>query len=175
MADVSVELHALEEELLSFIEEIVKEFKLSVCVMSFPPFDVKEIDISDLRKATSDTKTDRVALTISPPSLPWTTFLKFLDHNPGTMTIDLGRLTEQGLKESWLTARTSNPAVLDTWRRVARKLRSRTKAGAIAINPETGASSKVRTHRFTKGALNLHEQGVAMLSLTNSAVFRPVD
>lgn len=177
MADMSVELHALKEELISFVECVAPEFRLFVSVIRFPPFEIEMIDISDLRKATADPRASRLALTTSQLALPEEMpprplQTRFWEHNPNRMIIHLGKITNRGLQESRLTARTYDPLILDTWRQIVLKLRSQTKTGAFAVNPETGVSSKLKTHRFTKGALELQEQGVAMLPLVGNAIVR---
>lgn len=177
MADVSVEFHALESELFSFLDEIVKEFGLFALAIRYPPFEIAPVKTDFLRDIVFDVTVRELALTLSFPSLPPNNShrplqIVFLESNPDALALHLGRLTDHGLRESWLSARTSDPVSLNTWRQVARRLRLRTKAGAVAINPKTGASSRLRAHRFTEGAMRLQEQGVVMLPLAGSSVVR---
>jgi len=92
-----------------------------------------------------------------------------LDQNPGALSLDLGRRTDVGLEESWLTSRTDNPTLLASWRKFLKQVRSLTRAGAIALNPQTGAISRLKDHRYSVGAKLLESQGVPMLPAAGTA------
>ncbi|HEX5745451.1 MAG TPA: hypothetical protein VFZ09_04350 [Archangium sp.] len=175
MTDISIQLHALPEELLPIMSECARDFSLHVTALRFKPFTATAIDADVLHEPMLDGGVRRIAFTITKPSLPAETLNGFLDRNPDALLLDLGRLKENGLGESWLTARTSNTVALEIWKRVAQKFRSATKAGAIAIDPRTGATSKLKAHRYSEGARALQSKGVVMLPVAGSSIIKLPD
>lgn len=170
MADISIQFHAALKELISFTSECVREFGLHVTAIRFHPFETVVVEPARLGEIIADSSIRRLALTLSLPVIGAKTLNRFLDQNPNAMLLDLGRLSDAGLKESWLTARTSEADALRAWKQIAGKLKETTRAGAVAVNPQTGASSKLKTHRCTAGARALQGQGVKMLPAAGTSV-----
>ncbi|HSP79830.1 MAG TPA: hypothetical protein VLQ93_14960 [Myxococcaceae bacterium] len=172
MTGISIQFHALPEETLPLMQEYVRQSGLHITAMKFPPPEGRLIGVDDLHEGLLEGGVRRIAFTLEPPVLTEETSNRFFDHNPDALILDPGRLTEKGLEESWLSARTSNEAALKVWKRVARKLRGITKAGAIAINPDTGATAHIRIYRSTAGARDLQAKGVVMRSLGGGSIIQ---
>jgi len=75
-------------------------------------------------------------------------------------------LSPDGLRESWLSARTANTTAIATWKKIAKRLKSMTVQGATAINPDTKTTGPAKGHRFSEGARTLEAAGVPMLTIT---------
>lgn len=92
-----------------------------------------------------------------------------LRRHPGALLLQIGRETERGLRESWLTCKEASGEDYARWRHVANSLRKITMAGAIARNPRSGATGQMRNHRHTEGARRLASQGLAILPVAGDA------
>jgi hypothetical protein len=172
MADILIQFHALPEELVALAQACIRDLALHGVAMRYFPFAAAEISNQQLPALFAEGAWRRLALTTTPPSLPAASALKFEDQNPDCLIIDIGRRTSRGLEESSISARTSDERAFGAWRQVAKRLKAITQAGAVAVNPDTGATAKVRNHRFTKGAKALENEGVAILPLAGGCVLR---
>ena len=167
MPDISIQFHALPEELLSFLRQIVSEFNLHVVALRFRPFSASEIPVGQFDHLFSDQSTSkRFHFSQDKPVLSVADELEFSDKNPDSLRLDVGSRGEEGLRESWLSARTENATALATWKKIAKQLKGMTVQGATAVNPNTGASGSVKGHRFTEGAKRLEAIGFPLLSIT---------
>ncbi len=167
MADISIQFHALPEELLSFVRGFVADFGLSVVALRYRPFDAHEPSESRLNDCFSvESLHKRLHFALGKFTLPAANELDFGDKNPGSLRLDVGTLCEGGLAESWLSSRTEDPESIAVWKKIAKRLRSLTEQGATAVNLKTGAMGPAKGHRFTDGAKRLEATGVPMLTIT---------
>ncbi|NLS93288.1 MAG: hypothetical protein GXX96_14120 [Planctomycetaceae bacterium] len=135
-----------------------------IVAMRYSPFEALEIDNTQLARVFQEEASfRRLALTLAKPTMPVSGGLDFADKNPDHLRIEIGRLTENGLEQSWLTARTEDLQALSLWKRIANRLRKRTRSGVMAVNRETGVSVPMRSFRYSPGAKALEVDGVAML------------
>jgi hypothetical protein len=169
MTDISLQFHALPEEVLPPFRRFVEDAHGHVVAIRFNPFEASLAEPAELEQLFADSSIRRLAVTLRPPDLSANGMNQFLDHNPGALLLEIGRSTPDGLRESWLTARTDDADTLSKWRGLLKKLRSLTKAGAMAVNPETGARAKMRSHRFTAGAKALERNGTPILPAAGGA------
>lgn len=172
MADISLQFHCLPDELILSVSSFVNEVRAHTVAIRFQPFEAVLIAASDLSRALQAPDVRRIVFTADSPVLGATAMNAFLDQNPGALLLDLGRQTDAGLKESWLASRTDNPVLLASWRKLVKQVRSLTRAGAIAVNPQTGATSRLKDHRYSAGAKLLESQGIAMLPAAGTARLR---
>jgi hypothetical protein len=86
--------------------------------------------------------------------------------------LDIGRKVDAGLQESGLSARTSDNATLGVWRKLSRQIVASTRTGVIAVNPQSGATAPLRSHRFSNGAKTLERAGVPILPVAGTARLR---
>lgn len=164
MADISIQFYALPEELQTLATEAVADFNLHVVAMRYPPFEAAEIGHEQLKRVfTESSSFHEIAFTLTPPALPANGRMEFIDKNPDQLSLQIGRQTKHGLEESCLSARTADSVALAAWRKIANRLKNRTKQGVTAINRESGVSASYKSIRYTQGAEALENAGVAMV------------
>lgn len=167
MADISIQFHALPEELREFVKQCVSDFGLHVVAIRYRPFEAVELAGDRLNEVFLDSSTHRrLHCTLGKPTLPVADELVFGDKNPDALRLDIGERTKKELRESWLSARTENTAALAVWKKIAKRLKGLTEKGALAVQPKTGATGSARGHRYTPGAKALEASGVPMLTIT---------
>lgn len=171
MSDISIQFHALPEELIPLLEQWVADYALHVVALQSKPFIAFETQQGALREVF-DSGVVRLAFTLVAPDLSAKTSNEFADKNTNKMLVEVGRLSSSGLGESWLTSRATDKAASSTWQKIARKLRAVTKQGVRAINPKTGESALLKHHRYTGGAKALDEQGVVILPAAGTSVLK---
>ncbi len=164
MPDISIQFYALSTELIPLVEDVVREFDLSVTTIRFRPFGAVAVEhnaIETLFKELSPRQ--RVAFTLGAANLPVENELDFAKKNPDYLRLDVGQQGHDGLEQSWLSARTENAVAISTWRKIAKRIETITEKGVTAINRDTGAIGVMRSFRYTTGAKDLEDHGVHML------------
>ena len=173
MADISIQFHALPEELQLFVKECVVEFNLHVVAMRFFPFGAIVVRIDDLDTVFSASSPyEELALTVGKPSLPVKSNTDFYDKNPDLLRVDIRRAGQKGLEQTRIAARTNNPGSLVIWKKIAKRLKAMTQTGVLAVNPETGASVAAPSFRFTSGAKELAATGIPMLPIAGGCLLK---
>jgi hypothetical protein len=167
MADISIQFHALPEELRDFVKECVTDFGLHILGIRFPPYQAVELAPRQLDAAFADSSPyDELAFTLRRPALPRESSMDAADANPDALWLAIGKRTETELRESHLSARTDNDVVLAVWKKIAKRLKGMTEKGAVAMQPKTGLTAPARWHRYTSAAKELEARGVRMLTIT---------
>ncbi len=173
MADISLQFHAVPEELLSLIKQCVNELQIHVVGFRFFPFDAAEISASELDSAIAEfSPIEQIAFTLRKPKLPATGQTDFLEKNPNSLLLSIERVDREGLRQSGLSARTDDPKSLAIWKSIATRVKNITKVGAVVINPDTGDSGYERTFRYTAGAEALQKSGVVILPLAGDCIIK---
>ena len=177
MADISIQFHALPEELLLFVRECMEEFGLHLVAMRFFPFEAVEVGPERLDEIFSgDSLFRELGFTTDPPVLPATSNLDFADRNPDKLRLNIQRVTADGLRQTGLTCRTEDKSCLKVWRKIARRLVARTAGGVVTTNPDSGISDEpCKSFRYTPGAKELADRGVVMLPSAGGCTMRFVD
>jgi hypothetical protein len=166
MTDISIQFHAVPEELLALVKAAVPDFGLHVVAMRFFPFAAIEADLDRLEGVFAEgSPCHQLGFTIEEPVLPQTGAMDFLDKNPGALRLNVERKGKEGLRQSLLSARTDHSATLAIWKKIAKRLKNITQAGVIVTNPDTGAFVRDRNFRYSAGALTLASSGVIMLPI----------
>jgi len=169
MADISIQFHAVPDEILALLQPFVVEQRLHVIALRFPPFRAAP---AELAESVRDSTVRSLALAIDTPDATATTSGGFRAANPDMLTVQIGRHTQAGLGESWLAARTNDWKALAQWQALAKALKATTFTGVLAVNAKTGATAPARSHRFTAGARALAAEGVIMLASAGSVTYR---
>jgi hypothetical protein len=173
MADISIQCHALPEELLPFVKQCVADYSLHVVAMRFFPFEAIEVDRDRLDDIFSESSPyEELGFTLHPPALPAKSNTDFYDKNNDELRLDIQRTKKQGLRQTWLTCRTDSAEALAVWKKVAKRLKGMTQTGVIAVNPNTGASVASRSFRYTAGAKVLEQSGVPMLPAAGGCILK---
>ena len=166
MKRVSMQFHALPEELLAFTKQLMSDYPLHLTAMRYFPFEAIEVPPERIDAIFSaDSPREQLAFTVDEPVLPATGTMNFADKNPDKLRLDIQRPTAAGLRQTMLSAATDNPNALAIWKDAAKRLRAMTRAGVVAKNPDTGATGYERTFRYSEGAKALAARGVPMLPI----------
>ncbi len=170
MPDIGIQFLALPEELADFFGECVKEHDLHVVKVSFPPYHAEEVAPESLRGLFSDSSnTQAIGFTTGTPTA-MSQMRQFRDANPDGLHLEIGKRSKEGIKESFLSARTSNKGAYAIWKKIAKKLKAITSAGAIVIHPVTGVTGPAQWYRFTEGAKAAAASGTMLLSSTGHLI-----
>jgi len=173
MADLSIQFHALPAEAIQFALDVVRDFDVSPLAIRVRPFGAQPIDDpNELGLILQEGGVSRVVFCFGKPSLLALDESGFIKLNPDSLRLDIGKLTEQGLRQSWLSARTENREAMALWKKIAARLRSATNAGAMAINPATGAKCVIKDYRYTANAKIMSESGLRMLPIAGSSILK---
>lgn len=163
MSKILLQLHATPSELLKLVSQFVHDENVSVAGASFPPFRASALEPQDLEEVVTRPEIERLVLSLHPIALAQRSIADLLAANSDPLVVDIGRQTKDGLQESAISARPESEAAQAAWQRFATMVKKATKAGATAYHPQTGATSRLRAHRYTDGAKALEESGVLML------------
>lgn len=178
MRSISIQFHTTADELFEFVASVSSEFGLIITMMNLKPFYLEKVEgefnvcdfVTNLEKGGL-----RLVLNSNIPCLKSTSPNSFLDENPGSIVIDVGRLSESGLEESALSFISDEESKILIANKIASRLKKITKAGVIAVNPFNGAEAKVRSHRYTEGAKSMYNQGVKILPVAGHNFYKLSD
>ena len=173
MADISIQFHALLEEQRNFVKQCVSDYGLHVVAIMYFPYEAVEMDSPALPEVFSDASPVReVAFTLGHPNLPAKGNMEFWEKNPDVLRLQIGSKSEKGVEESHLSARTENATTFAVWKKIAKRLKSMTEKGALAVNRKTGDTGPARGHRYTAGAKALEASGVLMLDIRGVIILK---
>ena len=102
MADVLVQFHTTVEELTAFIDQVIADVPVHLTALRIRPFRVASVEAESLEATVHDPGVSQIVLTLHAPVLGRNTMNAFLGRNSGSLVIDIGRLSDQGLDESCL-------------------------------------------------------------------------
>ena len=166
MTDISIQFHAIPEELLALVRTAISDFGLHVVAMRSFPFAATEVGPDSLENVFAAGSPYReLGFTIDQPVIPVTGAMEFLDKNPGALRLTVERASKEGLRQSLLSARTDNSTMLAIWKKIAKRLKNMTQAGVTVTNPDTGAFVHDRSFRYSALAKALASSGVPMLPI----------
>jgi hypothetical protein len=169
----SVQLHALPSELAAFALEVCESNDVhAICFMRTG--EVRPFDRSTSEGLENDhANVKAIAFTVGEPVSGFGTIHQFHKLNPDALAIEFGQARPAGLEESWLWATATNAEPMALWKHVAAQLRKVTTSGAVAENVRTGATTSLRSHRLTPGAIRLDARGVPLLSVAPDVRVHP--
>lgn len=175
MKKIMIQFHATLEELVDYINAVNSEFGLFMVMMIIRPFTLKEVDGE---MSVDDLQFDgdiRVVFLNEKPNISASSQNEFYDLNPGSIGLHIGRLTDEGLKESALAFMSDDKDKASLANKFASRLKKVTRAGAKAVNPVNGAEANVRSHRYTEGAKSMYDQGVKILPVAGNSFYKLPD
>src|SRR5829696_7679776 len=119
MASLRFQFHADESELLALADEWSSESRLAVVVEQFFPSYRPVVVERGIAEAVSQLeRVDRVCLDTAPFDVSATSAHEFVTRNMGCLVMSMGQLTDEGLRESALSAGGGLPDKMDLWRRL---------------------------------------------------------
>ena len=164
MAKLSNQFYATPSEITSFVRDVMGKHRVETALIHKSPFSVERVASDERLSESSVGGADWVVFTTGAVDDSAADVRAFRLAHPGAMTLEVGRLDEGGLRESWLHAQTDDAAAMAIWGRVARDLRGRTYAGVAAVDGTSGAIGPIlRAWRCTVGARELYARGVGIL------------
>ena len=171
MSGISIQFHAVPEELKGLIVGAVAEFDLTVVSMEFSPFAVAIVERGQIEQLLLQPKGASLCFSLDRPRLNATGQIEFIQANPELLHLRIGRYEKGELHESWLTTQAADASAFAVWQKIARRLKKMTSTGGVALNPRTGMTGPALYHRFTARAKQLDQQGVVMKPIAGGVIF----
>jgi len=172
-----IQFHATPEELFEFLNCLRNEVKFSVAIIGWKPFSLKLVskyEEFDFNKLGTIGKSDfiRVVISSSESLTPADSEGRFYNQNAGSVTIDIGVYSDNSLGESALSFMSSNIDEIEFANKIISRLKKITSAGVMAVNPDTGAESIIKTHRYTQAAKMLYDSGIRIMPIAGKAYLK---
>lgn len=161
MTGVSVQFHALPTEIPNLIAGLISDDNIFVTSAAGNP--PQFVPHKSLDSFVGVEGVRALFFTIEAPRLQARSLYEFRVTNPESLVLEIGRLTDEGLEESWLSSSAENKSTLKLWRRASKSLRAGMLSGAEAVNNSNGTIAPIKWHSFTKGALEVYKEGVKIL------------
>ena len=92
----------------------------------------------------------------------------FREKNKESLIFEVGRVTPDGLAQSWIAAMTYDEKISNSWGRVISKFKRSLNSGITAINRDSGVQARVKGIYYTDGAAGLYKNGIPILPLIGS-------
>lgn len=168
MKKTSIQFHASPTEIVSFLNNLQNETAFCLVDISARPFSARALTPFPLNEQNSLSFSNgsrcRLVLSDRGGFLSARTQNEFLDRNAGCLVLDVGAYKEGKLHESALSAMSENDSDIDFAKKVISKFKKITRAGVVAVDPQTGAESRLPNHRYTLGAKIIYDKGEVILS-----------
>ena len=175
MKSVIIQFHALPEELVEFVNQVEKEFKLTVILLRIKPFSIENVtskfNVEYLKKYDCQDEIN-IILSVKDVHVDVQSQKQLLSLNKGCIVLALGRLSENQLNESRLSFISDSKEEANLVTKIVSRLKKKTIAGAIAVNPITLSEAKIRTHRFTEGARKAYLNGTKINPLAGNCFYK---
>lgn len=172
MKKITIQFHATFDEVSCYASDMATRFNLFATLVKRNPFSIHTLQKESDFFETSNESRLAIFLTQKSPNINANSFIEFRNAHSGSVNIEVGLVTPQGLKESFFSFMSEDEGEIKIASTLARELKKRTKSAPISFNIVTGAESIARTHRYTQGAKNLYDNGVSILHLASKIQFR---
>jgi hypothetical protein len=163
--DININFHATPKELVEWVQRWASPEDIHLVAMRFPPISFESVTQDGVITSLADPAVRRLSFLIRPFDGPVGSQGDFDDKYSDQLVLEIGRLSPNGLGESWLACRTANPEALQRWKRIVKDLKSETEAGVTTISRQTGNASFYKSHLYSGGAKALETEGVTILPL----------
>ena len=163
-SDVSIQLYATPQELLEFVRKLLQEQVAYASTVENKPFSMRLLDLTNINEAFRSSGNRRIYLTLNKPE-PCLSSEDVEAKVSNPLILDVGRLDQNRLHQSWLACRVFDEGVLKVWKKVAKQLKDLTDEGITATNRENGVSQYYKSFRHTEGARRLQDEGVEIIPI----------
>lgn len=163
------QFHALPAEVADVVAGVMAGFGVKCIACRFFPFTVEVIDSNRLLAMLEDRSVGRLVLTLSEPITGVASPGALYEANPGSMHLEMGRVSAEGLRESLIGFGAEHDAPRP-WVELLQRLKAKTQVGADAVSVDGSHRVHMPSHRYTAGASRLQDSGVPMLPLGGNAV-----
>lgn len=160
MPKISVQFHALPEEIIDYVKVWSKEFGLFIVIIELNPSFTVNLITDEEYKNNELCNARRICLYLKNPDLNQRSYSEFLNKNPDCLSVAIGKYSENKLEESIIGTQTQNTESLKIWKKIVKKFNANTLSGAWVINPYNKAKAFYKEHRYTESAKKLFKEGV---------------
>ncbi len=175
MTSMVVQFHATPEEILEFIKSVTLDLRLTLTLVRFKPFFLKELESREIQRLNDLSSADlgvSYLLSQQPLNLEANSKNMTLELNPGCVIVEVGKMTEFALHESCLSFVSEDHEEIGTAKKVTSRLKKITRAGVDVVNSESGATGRIRSHRYSEGARIKCKEGLKLIPLSGSNYIR---
>jgi hypothetical protein len=168
-----VVLHCLPDELLAHVERWVDTGGFFVAVIGIGnALDAVQVrTVAELRARIAQAGLPfRICLARAPLNLALSKLHHVMSQNEIECVVDLGALTDKGLKESHVSIQAEAEGSR-FWVAAFRELKREAPTGVWAVNAESGERGYSRDHRYTPGAARYFQSGGALLASGGNTFF----
>jgi hypothetical protein len=168
---ISVQFHAERREVGELVSGLAGRLGLHVTCEKFAePYTVFVAQSPDELDVTDD-RISRIGLSVNLPRVEFDRMDRFLEANPGLLTIYLGEAAGGHLGPNLMSGVSTEPKLVATWKKIKSATVAQLHKGAWVVGP-TGARVYDPSHLYSDGALALSRAGVKMSALAGSAEYR---
>jgi hypothetical protein len=173
MNSTCTQIHITRDEIYSFLKCCVDKFDLSIHNYIYHPFSITLVSKEELGiLLLKNPSAQKFLLTVKPIGDSISCFNALRAPEVDYYLFEVGESNNSTLKESCFTYQTNNEEFHALGKKISRLLKKDTFAGAIALNPKTQATVKIRTHRYSAGAKKLFDEGVKMPAIAGICLYQ---
>ena len=175
MKIINVQFFALPQEVKYYLMKWVESYDLNIGHIAISPnFIYKALNPDDIESIVFESLEDNYfVLSKSTIRTGFTKLNDFEYANPNTLFIQVGQLSKNFLKESWMYSLNNleDESSLKTWTNIVRDLKKTTSTGGWGIDETTGAKKYSKNIRYTDGAKQYFKQGAKIIPSIGKNVF----
>jgi hypothetical protein len=169
MKKVSMQFHALPEEITLILNEIVNKKELYIsCLGTVNNFSVSNY-LDSIALELVKKETVFIALQLRNPDFACNNRKDFDIKNKGALYITLGFKKENELRESIISGYLCEDS--KKLESVLAYFKKKLHKGCIVINPETNASAKVSNHYYSDGAVAFEKTHGTLLAFAGGNIY----
>ena len=175
MSSIIIQFHASVEEILAFVDSTSMKLGLTSVLLQKEPFNAKSLQShEDAISSIDNSKRTNISIALLQDEalLTANSRQEFKRVNSSAVLIDIGNETKFGLQESSLSFGSDNEEFYRIAKKIAARLKRITKAGAIAINPDTGAEAIMRSFRYSAGAKEKYDKGGTIRPVAGKCILK---
>jgi hypothetical protein len=164
MPRLNIQFHAMPYEVLAFAIESAESSGLNMVIAQlFPDFKIFAVERDDFCRLNSVSIVINSIFFIQDIPRISDDYMSFLRNNANMLTLSIGKVDAEGLRESILSGQTEDTSIFKKWNIVSSKLKKITIAGVWIVNPNNNCKNYYKNHRYTVEARNRYRNGLKMM------------
>lgn len=170
---LTLRFHGDRQEVCELAWRWANELKTSLVVERlFPAYEARLVGRDELiGLARCDGSINRISLSPAPVDVDASSPLDYIKLNPNSLSIDLGKQSDEVLRESFLAGVADDLKIANEWKKVRSLATKSMGKGVWVENVMSGARSRVANHYYTGEARRLAESGVILMGATDWIVY----
>jgi hypothetical protein len=170
MSKIGLQFHALPEEIILFAEESANLFNLQVVAIKlFPKYSVFKVDNNDLKGILRREGTiDQICFRNADINMSANSGFEFMKNNPDCLVMNIGKYSENCIRESSLSAITEDSGILKMWKSIVKNLDRHLIKGAWVLGPNAGSKEYLKNQRYTGTVKALAAKGMKLLPVAGN-------